>query len=80
MEKVADHNTWISTPGCDLDKRQCSLQIFMRLVGKQPPLGIVFRGKRKRISDNEKLAWHPTIHVYFQENTLVDTEVCQQLL
>ena len=70
-----DHNTWISQPGSGLDKRQCSLQICIRAEGKQPPIGIVFRGKGKRIRPDEKEAWHPDVHVFFQENAWVNTIV-----
>ena len=39
---------WISTPGDGLTKRQCSLQVCFRPVGKQLPLAIIFRGKGTR--------------------------------
>jgi len=71
----ASHNTWISQPGSGLDKRQCSLQVTFRVQGDQPKLAIIFRGKRKRLTDDEKLAWHPDIDVYFQPNTWMDTNV-----
>ena len=67
------HNTWIAQPaGSDLDKRQCTLQVCMRPEGKQPPIAIIFRGKGKRISDDEKRAWHPEVKVYFEENAWAD--------
>ena len=57
------HNTWISQPGSGLDKRQCSLQVAFRYKGEQPRLAVIFRGKGKRITQEEKLAWHPDIDV-----------------
>ena len=50
---------WISQPGSGLDKRQCTLQICFRPEGQQPKIAIIFRGKGKRISQDEKDAWHP---------------------
>ena len=32
----------------------------------------------KRITDDEKLMWHPDIDVYFQPNALMDTNVTLQ--
>ncbi len=63
----------ISQPGSGLDKRQCTLQICFSPVGQQPQLAIIFRGKGKRISDDEKAAWHEDVDVYFQENGWADT-------
>ena len=59
-----DHNTWISQPGSGLDKRQCSLQVMFRPEGKQPRLAIIFRGKGKRISFDEKLARYLEVDVF----------------
>ena len=55
------HNTWISQPGSYLAKRQCSLQ------GHQPLLAIIFRGGGKRITNDEKLAYHPDVVIYFSK-------------
>ena len=67
------HNTWISQPGSGLDKRQCSLQVMFRPEGKQPPPAIIFRGCGLRISQDEKMAWHPNVKVFFQKNTWMDS-------
>ena len=64
---------WISQPGSGLDKRQCTLQVCFRPTGVQPKLAIIFRGTGKRLSDDEKMAWHPDVDIYFQENSWVDT-------
>ena len=74
----ASHNTWISQPGSGLDKRQCSLQVAFRYKGEQPRLAVIFRGKGKRITQDEKLAWHPDIDVYFQPNAWMDSNVNMQ--
>ena len=66
---------WISQPGAGIDKRQCSLQICFSPEGKQHPLGIVFRGAEKRISQDERSFLHKDVHVLFQENAWVDTKV-----
>ena len=64
---------WIAQPGSGLDKRQCSLQVCVRPVGSQPCLGIIFRGKGKRISDAERNSYHKSVDVFFQENAWADT-------
>ena len=74
-EDQHNEKVWISQPGAGLDKRQCSLQICFSPEGKQPPLVIVFRGAGKRISRDERSSWHKDIHVFFQENARVDTQV-----
>ena len=76
IRESKEHNTWISQPGSGLDKRQCTLQVMVRGDGRQPPLTITFRGKGKRIREDERLAWHPNVNVYFQENAWVDTKTC----
>ena len=57
-ESQRHDKVWISQPGSGLDKRQCTLQVCLRASGKQPKLGIIFRGKGKGISADEKLAWN----------------------
>ena len=61
MNYKHSEKVWIAQPGSGLDKRQCTLQIMKRAEGEQPRLAIIFRGKGKRISDDEKLAWHPDV-------------------
>ena len=70
-----DHKVWISQPGSGLDKRQCTLQICFRPTGEQPRLGVIFRGTGKRISQDEKEAYHPDVDVYYRENAWADTKV-----
>ena len=70
-----DHKVWISQPGSGLDKRQSALQICFKSTGEQPKLGVISRGTRKRISQDEKEAYHPDVDVYYQENAWADTKV-----
>lgn len=51
---------------------------MFRPEGKQPNLGIIFRGEGKRISQDEMLAWHPRVDVFFQKNAWMDGNVCQK--
>ena len=66
---------WIAQPSSGLDKRQCTLQIVTRAEGEQPRIAIIFRGQGKRISLDEKIAWHQDVDVYWQCNAWVDTKV-----
>ena len=59
------HNTWISQPGAGPEKRQCSLKVMFRPEGSQPRLAIIFRGQGKRISDDEKMTWHPNVDIFY---------------
>ena len=68
------YKVWISQPGSGLEKRQCTLQVCFHPTGKQPKLAIIFRGKGKRITKEEKEAWHKEVDVYFQENAWADTD------
>ena len=38
-----------------------------------------FRGKG-RVTEDEKMAWNPTVDVYFQVNAWVDLEVCDNFI
>ena len=51
---------------------------MFRPEGKQPPLGIIFRGQGCRLTAYEKLAYHPSTHIYSQKNAWMDGNVCQQ--
>ena len=72
----ATHNTWIAQPSAGLEKGQCTLQSTFRSEGKQPKLAVIFHGKVKRISNDEKQAWHPDIDVFWQDNVWLDQHVC----
>ena len=66
---------WIAQPGSGLDKRQDTLQIVTRAEGDQPRIAIIFCGQGKRISLDEKVAWHQDVDVYWQCNAWADTKV-----
>ena len=60
--------TWVSTLGPGLDKRQCTLQICFAPEGPPVRSGIIFRGTGKRVSTDEKNAFHKDVDVYWQAN------------
>ena len=43
--------------------------------GEQPRIAAIFRGQGKRISLDEKIAWHQDVDVYWQCNAWADTKV-----
>eukprot|EP00795_Rhopilema_esculentum_P014966 gene14966-biopygen861 len=73
-EEQRAHRTWVSSPGPGLEKRQCTLQVCFS--PKEPPvrMAIIFRGKGKRISTDEKRANHKDVDVYWEINAWADTE------
>lgn len=75
IEYKHSEKIWIAQPGSGLDKRQCTLQILTRAEGEQPRIAVIFRGKGKRISPDEKMSWHQDVDIYWQENAWADTEV-----
>ena len=62
------HKLWISQPDSGLNKRQCTLQVCFRPTGEQPRLAVIFHGTGKRVSEDEKAAYHHDMDVYWQEN------------
>ena len=44
--------------------------------GSQARLTIIFHRKGKQISVDEKMAWHPDVDVFFQQNVWLDLYVC----
>ena len=75
-ENRKDHKVWVANPGSGLEKRQCPLQLAFSPVHDSIKLAIIFRGKGKRISEDEINAYHKSIDVYWQENAWADTKVC----
>lgn len=69
-----DYRTWVSTSGSGLDKRQCTLQICFSPGNTKIKIAIIFRGKGKRITDDELKAYHRDVDVYWQTNAWADTE------
>ena len=43
----------------------------------QPRLSIIFRGTGKRISPEERAAWHPDVWVRFQKKAWADEAMCE---
>ena len=67
-----DHRVWVAQPGSGLDKRQATLQVCFNPEGMVKP-ALIFRGKGKRISQDEVLAYDTDVDVYWQPNAWVDT-------
>ena len=84
-EKGADR-IWLAGTKADDGKRFCTLQIICRAANGpedsprrgQPKIGVIFRGQGLRLSQEEKDAWHPDVHVRFQPKAWADTEYCEQ--
>ena len=57
-EKKRDHRVWVANPGPGLEKRQCTLPICISPESKVR-IAIIFRRSGKRISNDEKKAYHP---------------------
>lgn len=66
-KKQRDHRVWVAQPGSGLDKRQATLQICFSPEGMVKP-ALIFRGKGKRISQDEVLAYDTDVDVYWQPN------------
>ena len=55
-------------PGSSIDKRIASIRIIELVEGYQSKnICIIFHGAGKLISEKEKLAYHPTVKVYWQK-------------
>ena len=67
---------WCASASSGLDKRQCTVQltIFANGVPRVRPT-IIFRGKGKRISANEKSCWDRRVNVMFQPKVWCDESV-----
>lgn len=76
---------WMVGTKADDGKRFCTLQIIARASNGssdkprrgQPKIGIIFRGKGARISDDERAAWHKDVHVRFQPKAWADAAYCE---
>ena len=77
-EEQRAHRTWVSSPGPGLEKRQCTLQVCFPPEGPPVRIAIIFRGKGKRISTDEKRAYHKDVDVYWQTTAWADTEFSVQ--
>jgi hypothetical protein len=72
---------WIKQPGSGLDKRQCTLQLLVRPLGKEPLPCLLFRGLqvptqefRRDIRDLETELYDKDCNVLWQAKAWADTE------
>ena len=59
------------------DKRFCTIIMCLRFADHvpQPRIGLIFRGKGKRIKPEEKAGYHPDVDIFFQENAWMTTQL-----
>jgi len=75
LEEEGTEVVHVRTPGEALKKRQFTAELSFaagRTPAQQPKPGLVCRGTGTRISEAEKAAYHPDVHVYFQRCAWVD--------
>jgi len=73
--EVGSKRVWLVGNKQDDGKRFCTLQVAARCSNGssdlprcgQPKLTVIFRGTGKRISPEERAAWHPDVWVRFQK-------------
>ena len=83
--EVGSKRVWLV--GCKQDdgKRFCTLQVAARCANGSPNLPrhgqarllVIFRGAGKRISPEEREAWHPDVWVRFQKKAWADEALCE---
>ena len=83
--EIGSKRVWLV--GCKRDdgKRFCTLQVAARCSNGapnlprrgQPPLTVIFRGAGKRISPEEREAWHSDVRVRFQKKAWADEALCE---
>jgi hypothetical protein len=83
LEFIGTQRVWIKTPGSGLDKRQATLQLLIRALGKQPKPCLLFRGcpelKRQYDKDNrvrEEAEYDDDVVVLWQAKAWADTKTC----
>ena len=57
-----------------------TIQMTVRARGAQPKLGLVFRGKGQRLSEDERLAVPDNVEVYWQKKGWVDGKITEEYL
>ena len=70
-----DHGIWVAQLGNGLDNRQSTLQLCFSPEKVVKP-ALIFRGKGKRISKDELMAYDKDVDVYWQPNAWADTNFC----
>ena len=83
LEFIGTQRVWIKTPGSGLDKRQCTLQLMIRALGKQAKPCLLFRGKAEQSRDHdlraralEEAQYDPDVRVLWQAKAWADTDTC----
>ena len=80
LEFIGTQRVWVKQPGAGLDKRQCTLQLLIRPLGKQPKPVLIFRGalvpkracdRRKR--EEESKRYDDDVEVIWQAKAWADT-------
>ena len=83
LEFIAVKRVWIKQPGAGLEKRQCTLQLLIRALGKQPKPTLIFRGnptptraadRRKR--EEEAKDYDEDVTVIWQKKAWADMDTC----
>ena len=83
--EVGSKRVWLVGNKQDDGKRFCTLQVAARCSNGssdlprcgQPKLTVIFRGTGKRISPEERAAWHPDVWVRFQKRAWADDGLCE---
>jgi hypothetical protein len=82
---VGSKRVWLVGSKQDDGKRFCTLQVAARCANGSPDLPrhgqarllVIFRGTGKRISPEERAAWHPDVWVRFQKKAWADEALCE---
>ena len=83
--EVGSKRVWLVGSKQDDGKRFCTLQVAARCANGSPNLPrhgqarllVIFRGTGKRISPEEREAWHPGVWVRFQKKAWADEALCE---
>jgi hypothetical protein len=83
LDFIGTERVWIKEPGSGLSKRQTTLQLLVRALGKQPPPCLLFRGKRehanghwKDLRADEEALYDADVTVLWQAKAWADSAVC----
>jgi hypothetical protein len=83
LEFVGTQRVWIRQPGSGLDKRQATLQLLVRALGRQPKPCLLFKGApvpgeqwRKHVRAAEMLQYDKDVVVLWQAKAWADSATC----
>ena len=79
FEERGSKSVWVRQVGSGLDKRQCTLQLYIGAEGSQIPPAIIFRGAGN-VKQEDKASYDQRVHVYFQKNAWMDGVVAMSWL